>query len=220
MFLSIFIILLLYVSFPDRSDAILSKNERNIAVSASGSIGIYYSGKCHITSPNSTLNDEKKNDWCSNIVPLQDGHPWISYTIRGKSMRVKGYSVRSGCCYYACCCIDANTDIDYCCCELYSFSLEGSNNNITWSVIHHVEKDNDFWNCKTNTYEFPLTQPFKYIRFHMNDKRSYCPNCMALNQIELYGDTISSYDDFSTYENDLNDESVSIIGKIHKGQDQ
>ena len=209
--------LLLFISFPDRSDAIIAKNEKNVAVSASGSIGLFYEGKCHLTHPNSTFNEDKKSDWCSNIVTSSTEHPWISYTIKGKNMRIKGYSVRSGCCYFSCCCIDDNTDVDYCCCELYSFSLQGSNDNITWNIIHKVEKDKEFWNCKTNTYEFPISQPFKYIRFHMDDKRSYCPNCLSLNQLELYGETIDSYD--NSFENDENDESVSIIGKIKKNSD-
>ena len=97
--------------------------------------------------------------------------------------------------------------------DIHSFNTIYSK---TWKVIHKVEKDSHFWNCKVNTYEFPVTEPFTFVRVKLDEERSYCKKCMALNQIEFYGETINAgNDDFSDSVDD-NEESVSIIGKIRK----
>ena len=212
----LFLLVLEFVAFPSRADSIFEKNKDDIIVDSSGSLGFRYNGKCHMTYPNQTLNDDKKLDWCSNIAEPNEPQPWVTYSLKDKSMKLKGYSIRSGCCYYACCCFDDTKDIEYCCCQLYSFSLLGSNDNKTWMTIHKVEKDLNFWNCKTMTYEFPLTQPFHFIRFVLDEKRSYCANCMALNQIAFYGEVINSPRNYQTLDETDNDESVSIIGKLKR----
>ena len=203
---------------PSRSDGILQKALDQVIVSASGSLGFFYDdGKCRETQPNTTLTEGDRLEWCSNAPPKNEGQPWISYSISNKAMKLTGYSVKNGCCYYSCCCVPATGEIidGHCCCELYSYSLQGSNDNKTWTVIHSVEKDRDFPFCHVKTFEFPQTQSFDFIRFVLDEQRDYCPNCMQINQFELYGETVNSN---SLLYGDLeeNDESISIIGKVKK----
>ena len=157
-----------------------------------------------------------KMDWCSNIVEEKgEEKPWIMYSIKNKGMRLSGYSVRNGCCWHRCCCMDDGHLIDdFCCCRLYSYSLLGSNDNKTWTFIHKVEKDEKFYDCQFKTYEFEQTSSYTYIRFMLDEEYPGCPRCLQLNQLELYGETTDSY--FSASEQDDNDESVSIIGKVRK----
>ena len=208
-----------FVSFPNREDSILFKNnamDKDLVISASGSIGYYYNRKCILTHPNATIYEDKKNDWCSNIAQSPNEKPWISFTFNNKQMKVKGYSVRNGCCYYSCCCTSQNNIIDYdCCCRLYSFSLQGSNDNKTWNTIHKVEKHSTFYFCKYESYEFKETIPYKYIRFIQDEEYPGCNACMALNQIDLYGSLITS-NYFESFEDDENEESISIIGKVNR----
>ena len=211
-----FFVLMQFIVFPERKDAILKNSKDILHVDASGSLGMKKNGKCIKSFPNQTLVGDKMSDWCSNIAKSPNNKPWISYSLQGKGMRVSGYSVRSGCCAYLCCCIDDATDIDYCCCELYSFSLQGSNDNRTWKIIHKVEKEKEFWNCKTMTYNFDMTESFRYIRFVQDEKKPYCSFCMALNQFELYGEIVSNDGINYAIGDDDNEESVSIIGKINK----
>ena len=218
------LLLVEYVAFPDRKDAILEKAAKTIPVSqlteSSGNIGLFYSGKCHETFPNNTLNAEKKDDWCSNIGEPVDGkRPWIQYRINGKGMKIIGYSIRNGCCWYSCCCY-GDQIIDYdCCCRLYSFSLQGSNDNMTWKVIHKVEKDKSFWDCKTNTYTLDKeTESFNFVRIVLDESLPGCPFCMQINQFEVYGETVDSFYSHEQ-EQEENDESVSIIGKVKREND-
>ena len=209
-----------FVAFPSRKDAIVRaplSDMKGLKIEASGSIGLHYGGRCHQTYPNETLHSEEKFDWCSNIAGPND-NAWITYYFPSKSMKIKGYSVRNGCCWYACCCIDDNTDIYGCCCRLYSFSLLASNDNKTWVTLHKVEKDEKFWRCLFNTYEFPITTPYKYVRFQLDEPFPGCQRCLQINEFQIYGETIDS--SFSDSENDIdNDESISIIGKIKHNSD-
>ena len=206
-----------FIAFPKRDDAIFHsiKDKNKIKTEVSGSMGYYTRGKCLPTYANSTLNEEDKQDWCSNIAKNGNEKPFIMYSIEGKSMKLTGYAVRNGCCYYACCCLDDNNllDGDRCCCRLYSFSLLGSNDNKTWTTLHSIERAEKFYYCSFRTYEINNNQAFKYIRFVQDEQLPNCAFCMQINQIELYGSTISAFDDFS----DDNDEgSISIIGKINR----
>ena len=210
-----------YIALPDRQDALLSKSTIRPTIFVSGSLGLIQGGKCIQTTPNSTINDDPKQDWCSNIQTSDLNKPWISYSIPGKAFSLTGFSVRNGCCYHHRCCCDPETgrDIDIrCCCDLYSFSLQGSNDNITWKTIHKVEKDKTIYDCQTKTYEFTQTSPYSYIRFHMDEERPGCPKCIQLNQIELYGKLMKSeYPYLTSYDNEEeNEESISIIGKVRK----
>ena len=209
-------IFLQFIAFPSRKDALLQHNNDIAYVESSGSVGLYIKNKCVLTYPNQTLVGEKTMDWCSNIAQDSSNMPWITFSLKGKSMKLNGFSLRNGCCWYYCCCDETGKVIDdvYCCCELYSFSLLGSNDNITWKLIHKVEKEAKFYECQYKTYDFDMTESFKYIKFVLDQERPGCPRCMQINQIELYGDVVDSQ--FSSYENDDNDESVSIIGKVRR----
>ena len=208
-----------YTAIPKRDDALLTQPQISPIIEASGSLGIRFRGQCLPTFPNQTIIEDDRMDWCSNIMKTTNDNPWISYRLTNKAMKIRGYSVRNGCCHYVCCC-DPETDLDIdidCCCRLYSFSLQGSNDNKTWKTIHKVEKDNSIRFCELKTYEFDLTQPFNIVRFVMDEEFPRCLKCLQVNQIELYGKTISS--DFYTFEDDSsddNDESISIIGKVKK----
>ena len=205
-----------FVAFPKKADAIFStsieKDKNSVVVESSGSMGLFYSGKCHQTYPNETLISDKKNEWCSNIAVSRDKMPWISYSVVNKKMKLTGYSLRNGCCWHKCCCTDDNSGNDFCCCELYSFSLQGSNDNVTWKTIHTVEKESRFLFCEFKTYEFPKTEEFRYVRLIQVEEKPNCPICMQINQLELYGDLIDSA--FGGFDAEENDESVSIIGKV------
>ena len=210
-----------FVAFPSRKDSIFSTVDKSsITASASGSLGLYYDDKCHITYPNQTLVSDERKDWCSNIKN-ESGNPWISYSIKNKKMKVNGFSIRNGCCRRAyCCCTEDGKIVDSsslyrCCCALYSFDLQGSNDNKTWETIHSVEKRNEFIYCKYYTYEFEKTQPYKYLRILQKEEYPGCPFCMVINEIDFYGEVVDSLFEVEDYEND---ESVSIIGKVRKGE--
>ena len=211
-----------FTAIPHRDDALFSRQGVNPIVEASGSLGMRkHDLHCKPTYPNQTLVGDEEWDWCSNLMKSTDDHPWVSYRLPNKAMKIRGYSIRNGCCVHPHCCCDpvTNEEFDiFCCCQLYSFSLQGSNDNKTWQTIHKVEADTQFRRCELKTYEFDLSQPFNFIRFVMDEEYPRCPKCIQINQIELYGETITST--FFSYEeeegNDENEESISIIGKVKK----
>ena len=202
-----------FVAFPDQSDALLNKSKARPNIEASGSIGLYYLDQCHQTHPNQTLIEDRKQDWCSNIAEGND-KPWIQYSFPNKAMKLHSYAIRNGCCYFDCCCLNGEIiPMKYgCCCQLYSFSLIGSNDNQTWKILHKVEKGDDYihW-CQFKTYPIELKESFKFIRFVADEERPGCPRCLQINQIELYGQLFDSYESF---EDEDTDESISIIGKV------
>ena len=210
----ILLLLVKYVVFPERKDAIVKapySSNTNLKIEASGSIGLHYQGKCNPTYPNETLNVNEKLDWCSN-VGSEGNMPWIQFSFTDSQMKVKGYSIRNGCCWYSCCCLDDNTDIYGCCCRLYSFSLHGSDDNVTWTQIHEVKKEDNFWLCLAKTYEFPETRPYKYIRLRMDENYPGCVSCFQINEIQILGTKTNSFLEPDNANDE--DESVSIIGKV------
>ena len=216
------LVLLKLVAFPERKDAIfetLYKNNEVISFS-SGSIGFYKKGKCHLTSPNMTIgNDDDSFDWCSNIAKPENGEkmPWIAYRVKNKRIRASGYAIRSGCCRYECCCLSDSYYVNsYCCCALSSYSLQASDDNVTWRTIHKVENEVNFYTCTNRVFEFDKVEEFTFVRFTLDKPYKRCPNCFALNRFEVFGETIKSY---QSENEDENDESVSIIGKINKNND-
>jgi hypothetical protein len=223
---SMFIAFVTFVAFPESKEALLSNvNIESINVESSGSLGFYRDGVCHKTHPNETLISNERYDWCSNIAKFKDDkkyNPWIQYSIKGKQMKIFKYSVRNGCCFqYECCCDYENGNIiddSHCCCRLYSYSLQASNDNKTWTVLHKVEKDKSFNYCETKTFELKeKSSPFTYFRFVLDEESPGCYKCMQINQIELYGETISS--SYSSFiDNDDEDESISIIGRVKKDE--
>ena len=207
------------MEFPNRDDALLISNKHLVNVEASGSLGVVSSdSNCLPTYPNDTLNAVKEKDWCSNVGIMKESEPWISYSLTDKAMRISGYSVRTGCCmpHYRCCCIETGKILDFdCCCEIYGFSLQGSNDKHNWKVLHMVENNRNIHRCKSQTFDISLTEPFKYVRFVLKEPRKHCPMCMQLNQIELYGRTVEQYDTGMLIDDDF-DESISIIGKVRR----
>ena len=206
-------LLLLYqiIPFPERNDNLLSKYSNDVSVSVSGTIGQYYQGKCHQTVPEHIIdNIERKTDWCSNINKTKTDFPWYTLSLKGKSMRINGYSIRSGCCYYGCCCVDDDKRVYGCCCDLYSWSLEGSHDNRTWVTLHKVEADREFYDCRNRTYEIKPTEYYEYVRIIQNEPWPGCDLCMCINKLELYGVALDGH----FIDSDENEDSISIIGKI------
>ena len=205
-----------FVAFPPKQNSILNKYGSVVKVYSSGSLGYRYdSQNCLPTSPNYTVSYERQFEWCSNIGSDSEDKVWISFNIPHKSFKIYSYSIRNGCCDYYCCC-DPSTgrDIDYyCCCGLYKFTLQGSNDNKTWKSIHKYENERYLRFCEVKAFEIEKHQTFSFLRLLMDEGRPGCPRCMQINQIEFYGDVISSYSSFEDDEID-NDESISIIGKI------
>ena len=210
-----------YIAFPNKGNKLLLSspdNVKNIISEASGSNGLLISGKCHKTYPNETYNVNKRMDWCSNFAKPSEPKPWISYSLKNKAMKLSGYSIRNGCCSYDGCCIEDGRGYDYrCCCRLYSFALQGSNDNRTWKEIHKVDKDDKFFICESKTYEFPETESYRFVRIALIESYPYCPICLQINQVEFYGKTVD-VNGFIESE-DEGDESVSIIGKINEKKD-
>ena len=213
-----------FVAFPESNEAIFSNTNKDlINIDKSGSLGIYYNGKCHKTFGNETIVSNENSDWCSNMAkdkkdPLQN--PWIQYSIKGKQLKVKKYSVRNGCCgYYECCCENDGSLVEYgCCCALYSYSLRASNDNKTWKVLHKVEKDKNFNFCETKTFEIvDSTTPYTFFRFMLDEEWPNCPKCLQINQLELYGETVAS-SSYTFSDSSDDDESISIIGRIKKSE--
>ena len=209
-----------FIAFPERKDSLLLEQGTQINVESTGSMGLYHHGKCHQTYPNNTIVSDEKLDWCSTISKSNDDKPWISYNLNKKAMRLTGFSIRNGCCHYLCCCITDNSVVDYdCCCRLYSYSLQGSNDNKTWKTIYKIESDDDIFYCQFKTYEFPLTESFNFVRIILDEEYPGCPSCLQINQLQLYGETIDSSFGSPASENEDEDESISIIGKIRKNED-
>jgi hypothetical protein len=214
-----------FIAFPDSKEALLANEKsENIKIESSGSLGIYRDGKCVKTHPNETLISNERFEWCSNIAKDKNDpkyNPWIQFSLKGKKMAVTKYSVRNGCCYYACCCDEENgkvTDYSYCCCYLYSYSLQASNDNITWKTLHKVEKDASFDLCQTKTFELDeKSKPYTYFRFVLDEEYPNCYKCMQVNQIELYGERVN-YDHVSYSESSDEDYSISIIGRVMKNE--
>ena len=209
-----------YVAFPNRNDSIITntiKQHGNVQVQSSGSQGLWTGSKCVRTNPNSTIETDKTIDWCSNIG-LTDhsiGKPWISYSIKDKIMKVTGFTIRNGCCWYDCCCNEQEIQDVRCCCRLSKFALEGSNDNITWDIVYKIQKDTTFHYCEFKTFTLDTTYTYRFFRFILDEEYGDCIFCMQINQIDFYGDTFYSPFPNRPFVEDI-DEPISIIGKIKK----
>lgn len=196
--------------FPDRTDKLLINNKKDVKVYASGSIGQYIDGKCVQTHPEHMVDEiERDTDWCSNINKSKTDYPWLAVSLNDKKMRIKGYSIRNGCCKYGCCCLDDSTFVT-CCCNIYSWSVQGSNDNITWKEIHSVKAEKTFYGCENRTYDIKDSDEYRYVKIVQTEPWPGCDFCMCLNKFELYGTT--SNDRMSIDDGD--DETVSIIGRV------
>ncbi|EAY03222.1 hypothetical protein TVAG_421100 [Trichomonas vaginalis G3] len=193
-----------------------------VEYSTSGSASQRINGTIQLTKPEYAFDQvEKKYDWCSNCGRHSKDLPWITFSIKNSKMHINGYFLKAGCCgdkdVTECCCID---ETYYCCfCCLYSWSLQISNDNITWKTVHKVEKDYDMKIGKEKVYKFSEAHTAKYVRLIQDEACPGEPPCIALNKIELIG-TI----DGNPYVDDLSDQfgsdedDVSIIGHIAKNK--
>ena len=59
------------IAFPQKDDAILAKltdPQKELIISASGSLGLYYNRACHQTYPNETVNINEKYDFIEEVI--------------------------------------------------------------------------------------------------------------------------------------------------------
>ena len=92
------------VPFAERSDNIFKENIENAEITSSGSLGQWYEGKCNPTLPSHSVDSvSRKSDWCSNINKSKHDHPWLGLGLRGQSISITGYALRSVCSYYGFC---------------------------------------------------------------------------------------------------------------------
>ena len=224
---SSFLLFVAFVAFPESKDSIFQHEKKeNIVIETSGSLGLYHHGKCHMTNGTETLISDEYKDWCSNIAKNKNDpsmNPFIQYSIKGKQLKVTRYSVRNGCCrYYSWCCSEEDGKIvDYdCCCAMSSYSLQASNDNKTWTVLHRVDNDKTMYYCAAKTFDINPKMTgrwYKYFRFVLEKELPGCPKCMQINQLELYGDVlVESYMAYSGNADD--DESISIIGRVKRNE--
>lgn len=189
-------------------------NDKIIVLDVSGSANQYINGSKQRTKPEFIIDQqEKKYDWCSNCGASYDDHPWIIFSLKNLKFKFDSFWIRSGCCYTGCCC----EDYQYCvqCC-LYSWSLQISDDNATWTDIYKVEKDYDFRGCKEKTFNLDKVYVAKFVRLIQKEACPGWPPCIAINQMEFFGevvnDDLTSLEELDYINND--DEDISIIGHI------
>lgn len=212
--------LVLSISLSTTTNGIFEKlyNDKIIVLDASGSSKQRINGSLQFTKPEYAIYPwNKRYDWCSNCAHSYEEHPWITFSLDKRKIKLNGYFIRAGCCYIDdCCCTDDN--YYYCveCC-LYSWSLQVSDDNKTWTDVHRIEKDIDMRRCSEKTYKLDKEYVTKYVRLIQNEPCPGDPPCIALNKFDLLGEVVgddSSSDDFVSYHDD--DDDVSIIGHISR----
>ena len=193
-------------------------DDKIILIEASGSSKQLINGSMQMTQPEYAIYPWTKSyDWCSNCAHTYEEHPYITFSLKNKLFKFNGYFVRSGCCYRnGCCCED---DFYHYCieCCLYSWSLQISDDNKTWTKVHSVEKDREMRRCKEKTYKLDKEYTAKYVRFFQEEPCPGDPPCIAINQFELLGDVAGEDardEEFVSFHDD--DDDVSIIGHISK----
>lgn len=191
-------------------------NDNIIVIDVSGSSKQYINGSTQLTKPEYAIYPyDKKYDWCSNCARSYDVHPWIAFSMKGRKFKINGYFIRCGCCYEGCCCEnDGYACIDCC---LFSWSLQISDDNKTWTDVHKVESDYDMRRCNEKSYKLDKEYTSKYVRIIQNQPCPGDPPCIAINRMELIGDAVpddGEYDNFVSYHDD--DDDISIIGHISK----
>ncbi|EAX95536.1 hypothetical protein TVAG_126660 [Trichomonas vaginalis G3] len=193
-------------------------HDKVIDIDVSGSSKQYINSSLQLTKPEYAIYPWNKDyDWCSNCGKTYDDHPYITFSIKNKKMKIDGYYVRAGCCYGGCCCEDDSYCV-YCC--LYSWSLQISDDNKTWKDIHHIEKDSEMKYCREKSYKLDKTYTARYFRVFQTSACPGEPPCLAINKFDLIGDVVANDDindvqeDFVSFHDD--DEDISIIGHIGK----
>lgn len=202
----------------DRTKGIFYKFYKdNIAViNASGSSKQKINGTKQLTKPEYAIDQiDKAYDWCSNCGRSKTDFPWITLSLKDRYIDLEGYYLRSGCCNYAGCCCE---EVGYCisCC-LYSWSLQISNDGLTWTTVHNVSKDWEAEYCAERSYKFDKKYTTRYVRLIQTEACPGDPPCIALNRLDLYGEVIGGAgfpEDFVSFHDD--DDDVSIIGHLSK----
>lgn len=139
----------------DKSSNILSTlySKKLLQVQACGSSKQIINGSYKITDPYFTVEPWNNNyDWCSTCMKSYSEHPWIMFSVKDSRMVVDSYTIRTGCAgsNLRCCCEDK---LYFCCrCCLYSWSLQISDDNKTWTEVHRVDNDESFKNGKEKTF--------------------------------------------------------------------
>lgn len=214
--LMILIFLLQLVKSEAKSILKIGYNDKILRYSASGSSKQRINGSRQMTKPEYAFDQvDKRYDWCSNCGVTDTDFPWITFSLENRRIRLSSYFIKAGCCYDGCCCAEAGYCV-HCC--LYSWSLQVSNDNKTWTEAHKVEKDRTLEYCAEKTFTLDKAYDAKYVRLIQTEACPGDPPCIALNKIELYGDILgdSPDDDFVSYHDD--DDDISIIGHIsHQG---
>lgn len=192
-------------------------HENTVIVSANGNSQQYINGSIQMTKPEFIIDQmDKKYDWCSKCSNIKEEKAWITFAIRNKKINLRGYYLKAACCYLRCSC---ELSVIGTRCPLYSWSLQVSSDNITFSTVHHVEKDENMLSCAERTYDFHKSYLTKFVRLIQTDVYPGEPSTIGLNKIELFGDLIDDPDfekgiNFLSDYND--DDDVSIIGHISK----
>ena len=162
-------------------------DDKIIEIDASGSSKQRINGTRQFTKPEYAIYPwNKEYDWCSNCGRTYEDHPWITFSLKNKKIKLTGYFVRAGCCYASsglCCCEDPS--YSYCveCC-LYSWSLQISNDNKTWNEVHKM-KDEEMRRCTERSYNLDRAYEAKYVRLIQNEACPGDPPCIALNKFDL-----------------------------------
>lgn len=192
-------------------------DDKIVVIDASGSSKQHINGSKQMTKPEYAIYPyDKQYDWCSNCGKTYDEHPWITFSLKDKKFKINGYFIRCGCCYHDCCCEDYGYCIDCC---LYSWSMQISEDNKTWTEVHKVERDDSMRRCNEKTYKFNKDYTTKYIRIIQNEPCPGWPPCMSINKMEIFGEILNdnNSNDYESFQDD--DEDVSIIGHISKNGD-
>ena len=194
--------------FNDKFDGFFKKTYKlNLtSVEASGSTMVWNRTKQKdiLTKPEFAVDPEADDyEWCSDINKTLFDHPWILFNFKKRKFQMSGYSLKQACC-----------DAVGCCCIIYSWSMQGSNDNKTWTTIDKQEKQRDFNDCDTKSWEVSSQQRYSYIRLIQDEPFPKCWYCIGLSKIEIYG-TLSGAEMDNFDSNQDADDEVSIIGKVY-----
>ena len=153
-----------------------------------------------LNRPSDIIDPNSYYEFCTKY---RKDKQWISIHFNKQSVSVTSYSLQLGCCYF----------YDSCCCDLYSWELEGSNDNETWCLIDKREKIDDFTYCQSRDFKIKHKQrPYSYIRLTQTSPKPGCQYCIGLLRMELYGDISDGMRPI--LEDDSFEDEVSIIGHI------
>ena len=209
-FKMIFSLLIRDFPFNDKFDGVFKNtyNEKDVSIEASGSHECYFPSLDEeiLTKPESVIDPNDTLEWCSNIVREKADRPWLSVTFNNKKLSLSGYSVKSGCCDYW---------VTSCCCLLYSWSLLGSNDNKTWTLLHSQKKNKEFDVCKEKSFQVDKNGSFSMFKLVQDEPEPGCLYCMSIGRLEFYGSFGERV--FDNENDDIeNEEEISIIGRIKK----